>query len=83
MLACAVYPMVRNVRAVATGGIYAAPTNQPVMFIIIYGRGRGNAPPLPRDTFIYCPVGRSDPTPPGSFAVTAKLPGTVKTVPYK
>ena len=32
--------------AAATGGIYAAPTNQPVVFIIIYtvaiyGRGRG------------------------------------------
>ena len=28
----------------AAGGIYAAPTNQPILFIIVYGRGRG----LPR-----------------------------------
>ena len=28
-------------------------------------------------------VGRGDPTPPGSFAIAAKLHGTVKTVPYK
>ena len=32
---------------------------------------------------IYCDVGRGDPTPPGNFVITAKLPGTVKTVPYK
>ena len=31
----------------------------------------------------YCPVGRGDPTPPENLAVAAKLPGTVKTVPYK
>ena len=47
----------------ATGGIYAAPTNQPVMFIIIYGRGRGVPRPY-RAVYFYCPVGRGDPTPP-------------------
>ena len=31
----------------------------------------------------YCPVGRGDPTPPGEFAVAAKLQGGVKTPPYK
>ena len=25
----------------AAGGIYAAPTGQPILFIIVYGRGRG------------------------------------------
>ena len=52
------------------------------MFIIIYGRGRG----VPRPygvVALYCPVGRGDPTPPRSFAIAAKLHGTVKTVPYK
>ena len=39
-----VCPLGRFAGMAATGGIYAAPTNQPVMFIIIYGRGRG----LPR-----------------------------------
>ena len=36
----AVSPVGCIARMVATGGIYAAPTNQSVMFIIIYGRGR-------------------------------------------
>ena len=48
---------------VATGGIYAAPTSQPVIFIIIYGRGRGIPRPY-RAMVFYCPVGRGDPTPP-------------------
>ena len=26
---------------IATGGIYAAPTSQTIIFIITYGRGRG------------------------------------------
>ena len=30
----------RGRRKVA-GGIYAAPTSQPIIFIIVYGRGRG------------------------------------------
>ena len=36
-----------------------------------------------RAILFYCPVGRGDPTPPGKWEVAAKLPGTVKTVPYK
>ena len=47
----------------ATGGIYAAPTNQSIIFIIIYGRGRGVPRPY-RVVYFYCPVGRGDPTPP-------------------
>ena len=38
----AVCPLYRNIRAAATGGIVAVPTSQPVIFIIILGRGRGN-----------------------------------------
>ena len=30
------------------GGIYAAPTNQPIRFIILYGRGRGIPRPYPQ-----------------------------------
>ena len=44
----------------ATGGIYTAPTNQSVMFIIIYGCGRGVPRPY-RAVYFYCPVGRSAP----------------------
>ena len=40
----AIYPLGRFTGMAATGGIYAAPTTQPVIFIIIYARGRG----LPR-----------------------------------
>ena len=36
-----------------------------------------------RAMIFYCPVGRGDPTPPGNLAVTERLHGTVKTVPYK
>ena len=36
-----VCPLYRIIGAAATGGIYAAPTNQPIIFITIYGRGRG------------------------------------------
>ena len=42
----------------------------------------GHVPPLPRNDFC-CPVGRGTPTPPGKWAVAAKLPGTVKIVPYR
>ena len=35
-----------------------------------------------RAVYVYCPVGRGDPTPPGSFAFTAKQQGGVKTPPY-
>ena len=41
----AIFPIYRNIRVAATGGIYAAPTKQPAIFIIIYGRGRGVPPP--------------------------------------
>ena len=37
----AVYPLCRNVRVIATGGIYAAPTDEPVNFAPPSGRGRG------------------------------------------
>ena len=37
------------------------------------GCGRGNGPPLLRNVF-YCPVGRADLTPPGSFAAIANCP---------
>ena len=37
----AVYPLGRFTGLAATGGIYAAPTSQPAIFIIVYGRGRG------------------------------------------
>ena len=47
----------------ATGGIYAAPTNQTIIFIITYGRGRGIPRPYRAKNFYY-PVGRGDPTPP-------------------
>ena len=36
-----VYPVGCDGRQIATGGIYAAPTNRPVLFIIIYRRGWG------------------------------------------
>ena len=36
----------------ATGGIYAAPTSQPVIFIIIFGRGRGIPRPYCAMAFI-------------------------------
>ena len=37
----AVYPVYCIARMAATGGIYAAPTNQPVSFSFPFGRGRG------------------------------------------
>ena len=37
----AVYPLCRMIGTAAAGGIYAAPTSQPILFIIVYGRGRG------------------------------------------
>ena len=66
----------------ATGGIYAAPTSQPVNLLFSLGRGRGMPRPY-RVTYFYCPVGRGDPTPPGNLAVDAKLQGGVKTPPYE
>ena len=67
MLARAALPLGCIFSMAATGGIYAAPTNQPVIFIIIYGRGRGLPRPCRAINF-YCPVGRGDLTPPyGEF----------------
>ena len=51
----------------AAGGIYAAPTSQPILFIIVYGRGRG----IPRPSGIYL-----------YKKATAKQQGGVKTPPY-
>ena len=68
----AVYPLYRIIGVIATGGLYAAPTNQPVIFIIRFDRGRGIPRPY-RATYFYCPVGRGDPTPPGSFAITGNF----------
>ena len=57
----AVYPLYRIIGTAAAGGIYAAPTSQLILFIIVYGRGRGVPRPY-RTVFFYCPVGRGDPT---------------------
>ena len=55
-----------------TGGIYAAPTNQPVSFSFSFGRGQGIPRPY-RAMVFYCPVGRGDPTPPyGEFGGNRK-----------
>ena len=35
------YPLYRMIGTAAAGGIYAAPTSQPILFILVYGRGRG------------------------------------------
>ena len=37
----AVYPLYRIIGTAAAGGIYAAPTSQPVIFILVYGCGPG------------------------------------------
>ena len=37
----AVYALYRIVGTAAAGGIVAVPTSQPILFIIVYGRGRG------------------------------------------
>ncbi len=37
----AVYPLYRMIGTAAAGGIYAAPTSQAILFILVYGRGRG------------------------------------------
>ncbi len=37
----AVYLLYRMIGTAAAGGIVAVPTNQPIIFITIYGRGRG------------------------------------------
>ena len=37
----AVSPLYRIIGTAAAGGIYAAPTRQPILFILVYGRGRG------------------------------------------
>ena len=76
-----VYPLGRFAGMAATGGIYAAPTNHPGIFILVYGRGLGI--PRPYRAIIFCPVGRGDPTPPGKLVLAAKQQGGVKTPPYK
>ena len=45
----AVDPLYRIIGTAAAGGIYAAPTSQPIISIIIYGRGRG----VPRPYLYY------------------------------
>ena len=48
-----VYPVGNN-GMIAAGGIYAAPTSQPILFIIVYGLGRG----MPRPyavTYFFAP----------------------------
>ena len=37
----AVYPLYRMIVTAAAGGIVAVPTSQPILFILVYGRGRG------------------------------------------
>ena len=37
----AVYPLYRMIGTAAAGGIVAVPTSQPILFILVYGRGRG------------------------------------------
>ena len=41
----AVYPLYRMIGTAAAGGIYAAPTSQPIIFILVYGRGPGMSGP--------------------------------------
>ena len=55
---CAVYPLYRIIGTAAAGGIYAAPTSQPIIFILVYGRGRG----MPRP--YTCNRGKTHPHPP-------------------
>ena len=43
------YPLYRMIGTAAAGGIYAAPTSQPILFILVYGRGRG----VPRPYILY------------------------------
>ncbi len=48
----AVYPLYRIIGTVATGGIIAVPTSQPVNLLFPYGRGRG----VPRPYTINRPI---------------------------
>ena len=57
----AVYPLYRMIGTAAAGGIYAAPTSQPILFILVYSRGRGmprpySLPPSPscEGAFLLC-----------------------------
>ena len=68
----AVFPLGRFAGVAAAGGIYAAPTRQTIIFIIIYGRGRGVPRPY-RAVYLYCPVGRGDLTPPESLPLGGKV----------
>ena len=48
------------------------PPLQSTHYVVVTVKPRaGLAPPLPRGTFIYCPVGRGDPTPPGNLMIVA------------
>ena len=73
MLARGVYPLYRIAGAAATGGIYAAPTNQTIIFALPFDRGRGMPRPS-RAVVFYCPVGRGDPTPPCGLPVISHCP---------
>ena len=73
MLARGVYPLYRITGAAATGGIYAAPTNQTIRFALPFDRGRGMPRPY-RAVVFYCPVGRGDPTPPCGLPVISHCP---------
>ena len=66
----AVYPLYRIIGTAAAGGIYAAPTSQPVIFILVYGRGPGMPGPL--RNVVMRDVGRPDPRPPRTL--TARKP---------
>ena len=68
----AVYPLYRNIRVAARAAYMPPLRSTRNVVIAVISRG-----------VFYCPVGRGDPTPPRSFAIAAKLHGTVKTVPYK
>ena len=52
------------------GGSHAG--GLPVRLALPLCRGRGIPRPY-RATYFYCPVGRGDPTPPGSFAITGNF----------
>ena len=54
-----VYPLGCLVGRIATGGIYAAPTNQPASFSFSFGRGRGLSRPY-RAMVFYRPAGEMD-----------------------
>ena len=68
MFARAVFPIVRTIRMAATGGIYVAPTNQPIRFASPQNRGRGISRPY-RAMYFHRPVGRGVLRLPQNFAM--------------